>query len=137
MKIGKFDIECFFSTKALDDIEKMIGGTVENLADWLTDESITTGTRLKRTTDIIKHLANGAVLKHNQEVKRGLIPNGKMQEPYDDDFFAEIIGLTQLNDAITCVFEAIHEGSDVIIPDGMHAAEEDEILAEIEEIKNQ
>ena len=137
MKIGKFDIECFFSTKALDDIEKMIGGTVENLADWLTDESITTGTRLKRTTDIIKHLANGAVLKHNQEVKRGLIPDGKMQEPYEDDFFAEIIGLTQLSAAMSCIFQTINDGSEVVIPEGIHPAEEDEVLAEIEELKNQ
>lgn len=136
MKIGKFDIECFFSTKALENIEKMIGGTVEDLADWLTEESITTGTRLKRTTDIITHLANGAVLKHNQEVRRGLIPDGKIQEPYDDDFFAEIIGLTQLNSAMSCIFQTIDEGSEVVIPEGIHPAEEDEVLAEIEEIKN-
>lgn len=136
MKIGKFDIECFFSTKALGDIESMIGGTVETLADWLMDENITTGTRLKRTTDIIMHLANGAVLKNNQEIKRGL-KTGEIQKPYEDDFFAEIIGLTQLNSAIQGIFDTIHDGSDVIIPDGMHASEEDDVLAEIEEIKNQ
>ena len=135
MKIGKFDIECFFSTKALVDIEAEIGGTVETLADWLDDESITTGTRLKRATDIIKHLANGAVLKHNQEVKRGLIV-AEEKKPYDDDFFSEIIGLRQLSSAISGIFEAINEGSEISLPEGAQPVEEDEVLKEIEEIKN-
>lgn len=136
MKIGGYDIPIRFNSKAMIDIETLIGGDVEKLSDYISDGNATTGETLKRVAEIINCLANGEVFTHNQDVKCGF-----KQEPlkqfFTVDFFLAHIDVNDMQEIMTSMYKEINNGTAVIVPDGVKLAEEDEVLAEIEEIKNQ
>lgn len=135
MKIGGYDIPTKFNTKAMIDIEDLIGGDVDKLSDFIGAEGITTGTTLKRIAQIITILANGAVFAHNKDVEFGFKQEDK-KPFFTDDFFLAKLEITDIAECMQSINDEIYKGTTVIVPDNVKVAEEDEVLAEIEEIKN-
>lgn len=136
MKIGGYDIPLRFSTKAMIDIEELIHGDVEKLSEYIGAEDITTGTKLKRLAEIIAILANGHVFTFNQDLENGLV-QGEPKKFYSVDFFLSHLDLNNMNQCMGDISKEIYNATDVVVPDNVKLAEEDEVLAEIEEIKNQ
>ena len=136
MKIGEYDVPIRFNSKAMIDIETLIGGDVEKLADYIGDKNVSTGEILKRVADILTCLPNGAVFTHNQDIKCGF-KQGEERKVLTADFFLAHIDVDHMQEIMSSVFAEINKGTAVIIPDGVKIAEEDEVLAEIENIKNQ
>ena len=136
MKIGEYDVPIRFNSKAMIDIETLIGGDVEKLADYIADREISTGETLKRVANILTCLANGEIFTYNQDIKCGF-KQGEEKKFLTADFFLAHIDMDHMQEIITSMYQEINKGTAVIVPDGIKLAEEDEVLAEIEEIKNQ
>ncbi len=136
MKIGGYDIPSKFNTKAMIDIEELIGGDVDKLSEFIAAEGITTGTTLKRLAQIVTILANGAVFAHNKDIEFGF-KQGEKKQFFTEDFFLAKIEIQDIQECMQSINEEIYKGTAVVVPDNVKIAEEDEVLAEIEEIKNQ
>lgn len=136
MIIGGHDIPSKFNTKAMIDIEELIGGDVDKLSEFVGAEGITTGTTLKRIAQIVTILANGAVFAHNKDVEFGFVQAEKKQY-FTEDFFLAFLEISDIQGCMESINEEIYKGTAVVIPDNVKVSEEDEVLAEIEEIKNQ
>ena len=136
MKIGGYEVPIRFNSKAMIDIETLIGGDVEKLTDYLGEKDVTTGETLKRVANILTCLANGEIFTHNQDIKCGF-KQGEEKKFFTADFFLAHIDIEHMQDIISSMYKEINNGTAVIVPDGVKLAEEDEVLAEIEEIKNQ
>lgn len=136
MKIGEYDVPIRFNSKAMIDIETLIGGDVEKLADYIGDKEITTGETLKRVADILTCMANGHIFTYNQDIRAGFL-QGEEKKFLSADFFLAHLDVEHMQDIISSMYAEIGKATAVVIPDGVKVAEEDEVLAEIEEIKNQ
>lgn len=136
MKIGGYDIPIRFNSKAMIDIETLIGGDVEKLTEYLSDQECTTGATLQKVANVLTCLANGDVFTHNQDIKCGF-KQGEEKKFFTADFFLAHMDITEIKDIVSAMYNEINNGTAVIVPDGVKLAEEDEVLAEIEEIKNQ
>lgn len=136
MKIGGYDIPIRFNSKAMIDIEELIHGDVDKLSDYIGAEGISTATIVKRVAEIITILANGYIFTYNQDIDTGFI-QGEKKKFYTIDFFLAHLDINEMGECINTIRDEMYKGSAVAIPDGVKFAEEDEVLAEIEEIKNQ
>jgi hypothetical protein len=91
---------------------------------------------LKRVANILTCLANGEIFTYNQDIKCGF-KQGEEKKFLTADFFLAHIDMDHMQEIISSMYQEINKGTAVIVPDGIKLAEEDEVLAEIEEIKNQ
>lgn len=135
MKIGGYDIPIRFNSKAMIDIEELIHGDVDKLADYIGNEEITTGTKLKRTAQLITILANADIFTYNMDIDAGF-KQGEKKKFLTEDFILSHLNLNELGECMASIQNEIYGASAVVVPDSVKLAEEDEVLAEIEEIKN-
>lgn len=129
IEIAGKKIDLMYNTKAMIGLSERCGGNLEDLANWLDGKNSTE--TVKRYSQIICELANGAVFRHNKEVEFGLI-NGEKQKFYDDDFFLAMIEPHMLPNFQDAVFGAISGGTEFTVPDGVKVQEHDIDLEEIE-----
>ena len=69
-------------------------------------------------------------------MENGLV-QGEPKKFYSVDFFLSHLDLNNMNQCMGDISKEIYNATDVVVPDNVKLAEEDEVLAEIEEIKNQ
>lgn len=131
IKLGSKDIELYYSTKAMLDIEKRCGDT-KNIGEWLAVEG-STGETLAKFAGILTDLANGAVFKHNAEVSLGMI-DGEKQKFYDETTISALLTPADLITAKETIFGVINDGMSYETPEGI--PEPDPDLAEVESEKN-
>lgn len=137
MKIGKLDIELFYSVKAMMDIQKLVGGgDLKKLFEWINAEDISETEQIIRIVKIITILANAKVIRDNQEIALGLA-DGEKKALYSDELFLNYIGITDLEQLIREIAVCLGADAEISVPDNIKMQEEDETLAEIEELKNQ
>lgn len=136
MKIGGYEIPIRFNSKAMIDIEELINGDVDKLSEYIGAEGISTGTTVKRVAEIITILANGYVFTHNQDIDTGF-KQGDKKPFYTIDFFLAHLDINDMGECMNSIKDEMYKGTAVSVPEGVKFAEEDEVLAEIEEIKNQ
>ena len=132
IKLGNYEIELFYSTKAMLDLEKRCGDT-KSIGDWLSEEEASTGETLAKFAGIITDLANGAVFKHNAEIALGMV-DGEKQKFYDETTIASLLTPADLIKAKETIFGAINDGMSYETPEGI--PEPDPDLAEVESEKN-
>ena len=125
------EIELYYSTKAMIDIEKRCGET-SDLGNWLAEKSTTGGT-LAKIAGLLTDLANGAVFKHNAEIALGMI-DGEKRKFYDDETFFSLLTPADLLMAKETIFSVINDGMSYETPEGI--PEPDPDLAEVESEKN-
>ena len=126
------EIELYYSTKAMLDLEKRCGDT-KSIGDWLSEEGASTGETLAKFAGILTDLANGAVFKHNAEIALGLI-DGEKRKFYDDETFFSLLTPADLLTAKETIFSVINDGMNYETPEGI--PEPDPELAEVESEKN-
>ncbi len=136
IEIDGVQIPLCYNVKAMMDIEEECGGDLQKLTEWAGGENVSTGEKMSRTSTLITHLANGAVLKHNQEIALGL-KDGEKKKFYEKDFFIAMINPNRLTEYMGAVYQELSDGTTVSVPDGVRVQAEDEELAEIEAEKNQ
>ena len=136
IEIEGIKIPLCYNVKAMNDIEAEFGGDFKNLTDWIGDSKISTGEKMRRTSTLIAHLANGAVLKNNQEIVLGL-KDGEKKPFYEKKFFEAIINPLKLPEYMSAVYQELSDSTQVSVPDNVNMKPEDEELAEIEAEKNQ
>lgn len=125
--------ELFFSTWALIHISERVGGDINTIGKWLDDGKSTAGT-LERFSYILTDLANGAVIKHNADIALGLEQGDKMPL-YPDDYFINILNVSDILTYREEIFEALNLGTDYEVPEGVEVQEKDPDLAEMEREK--
>lgn len=136
MKLGKLDIELFYSVKAMMDIQELVGGgDLKKLFEWINAEGISETEQIIRIVKIITILANAKVIRDNQEIALGLA-DGEKKALYSDELFLNYIGITDLEPLIREVAVCLGADAEISVPDNIKMQEEDETLAEIEELKN-
>lgn len=138
--------ELFFSTWALLHISERVGGDINDLGKWLgggSDESGdkessnkggNTAETLSRFSVILADLANGAVIKHNADIALGL-EQGDKKPLYPDDYFINILNVSDILTYREEIFEALNLGTDYEVPEGVEVQEKDPDLAEMEREK--
>jgi hypothetical protein len=136
IRIDEAEIEVFLSTKAMMDIKGEMNKPFDQLREWMTEEGLDIADTLVRVSHVIGHLANGAVFRHNSQIKAGLI-QGEPRQFYDLDLFVDILDPFQMKYYFTAIFECIYHGNVVSVPEQLKFTEEDEVLKELEEEKNQ
>lgn len=136
MRIGGYDIPIRFNSKAMIDIETLIDGDVDKLSEYIGAEGITTATTVKRVAEILTILANGEIFAYNQDIDAGFIQAEK-KKFLTVDFFLAHLDINDMGECIKSINDEMYKGTAVVIPEGTQIQEEDEVLAEIEEIKNQ
>lgn len=137
MKLGKLDIELFYSVKAMMDIQELVGGgDLKKLFEWINAEDISETEQIIRIVKIITILANAKVIRDNQEIALGLA-DGEKKSLYSDELFQNYIGITDLEPLIREIAVCLGADAEISVPDNIKMQEEDETLAEIEELKNQ
>lgn len=135
--------ELFFSTWALLHISERVGGDINDLGKWLSgdlDESgnngMNTAETLSRFSIILADLANGAVIKHNADIALGL-EQGDKKTLYPDDYFINILNVSDILTYRGEIFEALNMGTDYEVPEGVKVQEKDPDLAEMEREKKE
>lgn len=134
-------IEIFFGIKAMIDIKKETGQSLDHLKEWILGNSTDDDSEddvvdmLIRLSHVIGHLANSAIFKHNSQVRSGF-KSGEILEFYDIDMFTAILDPFQMQYYFQVIFECINTGSVVSVPENLKLQEEDEVLREIDEEKN-
>ena len=135
IEIDGKEIELFFSTWALMHISERVGGDINTIGKWLDDGKGTAGT-LERFSYILADLANGAVIKHNADIALGL-EQGDKKPLFPDDYFINILNVSDILTYKKEIFEALNMGTDYEIPDDVELEEKDPDLAEIEREKKE
>ena len=135
IEIDGKEIELFFSTWALMHISERVGGDINAVGEWLSASETTAGT-LERFSYILADLANGAVIKHNADISLGL-EQGDKKPLFPDDYFINILNVSDILTYRAEIFGALNLGSDYEIPDGVELTEKDPDLAEIEREKKE
>ncbi|MBD5145639.1 MAG: hypothetical protein HDT21_07020 [Ruminococcus sp.] len=135
IEIDEKKIELFFSTWALMHISERVGGDINTIGTWLDDGKDTAG-MLERFSYILADLANGAVIKHNADIALGL-EQGDKKPLFPDDYFINILNVSDILTYRAEIFGALNLGSDYEIPDGVELTEKDPDLAEIEREKKE
>lgn len=137
MKLGKLDIELFYSVKAMMDIQELVGGgDLKKISEWINAEDISETEQIIRIVKIITILANAKVIRDNQEITLGLA-DGEKKSLYSDELFQNYIGIADLEPLIREIAVCLGADAEISVPDNIKMQEEDETLAEIEELKNQ
>lgn len=137
MKLGKLDIELFYSVKAMMDIQELVGGgDLKKISEWINAEDISETEQIIRIVKIITILANAKVIRDNQEITLGLA-DGEKKALYSDELFQNYIGIADLEPLIREIAVCLGADAEISVPDNIKMQEEDETLAEIEELKNQ
>jgi hypothetical protein len=137
MKLGKLDIELFYSVKAMMDIQELVGGgDLKKISEWINAEDISETEQIIRIVKIITILANAKVIRDNQEIALGLA-DGEKKSLYSDELFQNYIGIADLEPLIREIAVCLGADAEISVPDNIKMQEEDETLAEIEELKNQ
>lgn len=139
IRIDETEIEVFLSTKAMIDIKDEMQKPFESLKEWLIGEegeSLDVTEQLYRIAHVIGRLANGAVFKHNSLIKSGL-RSGELKEFYTLETFVNILDPFQMEYYFKAIFECINLGTVVSVPENVKFDEEDEVLREMDEEKNQ
>lgn len=136
--------ELFFSTRTLIKISERVGGDLNNLGNWIGGSDTntengkgnggSTAEMLKRFSFILADLANGAVIKHNTDIALGL-EQGEKKPLYPDDYFIDILNVSDILTYRGEIFEALNLGTDYEIPEGVELTEKDPDLAELEREK--
>lgn len=128
--------ELFFSTRTLIKISERVGGDLNNLGNWIGGEESggNTAEMLTRFSFILADLANGAVIKHNADIVLGL-EQGEKKPLYPDDYFIDILNVSDILTYRDEIFEALNLGTDYEIPEGVELTEKDPDLAELEREK--
>lgn len=136
MKLGRINVELFYSVKAMMDIQELVGGgDLKKLFEWINAEGISETEQIIRIVKIITILANAKVIRDNQEIALGLA-DGEKKALYSDELFLNYIGITDLEPLIREIAVCLGADAEISVPDNIKMQEEDETLAEIEELKN-
>lgn len=133
MKLGKLDLELFYSNIAVREIESLCGGSMKNLGTLFENKTISE--EMTSVAQIITILANAAVLKHNQEVVLGLSFEDK-KEKYDVEVIETMMDVGNMREYMAEMFEVMGAGSKFSVPDGIRLSEPDIDLEDIEKEKN-
>ncbi len=137
MKLGRINVELFYSVKAMMDIQELVGGgDLKKLFEWINAEDISETEQIIRIVKIITILANAKVIRDNQEIALGLA-DGEKKALYSDELFQNYIGIADLEPLIREIAVCLGADAEISVPDNIKMQEEDETLAEIEELKNQ
>lgn len=137
MKLGRINIELFYSVKAMMDIQELVGGgDLKKISEWINAEDISETEQIIRIVKIITILANAKVIRDNQEIALGLA-DGEKKALYSDELFQNYIGIADLEPLIREIAVCLGADAEISVPDNIKMQEEDETLAEIEELKNQ
>lgn len=137
MKLGRINIELFYSVKAMMDIQELVGGgDLKKISEWINAEDISETEQIIRIVKIITILANAKVIRDNQEIALGLA-DGEKKSLYSDELFQNYIGIADLEPLIREIAVCLGADAEISVPDNIKMQEEDETLAEIEELKNQ
>lgn len=137
MKLGRINVELFYSVKAMMDIQELVGGgDLKKLFEWINAEGISETEQIIRIVKIITILANAKVIRDNQEIALGLA-DGEKKALYSDELFQNYIGIADLEPLIREIAVCLGADAEISVPDNIKMQEEDETLAEIEELKNQ
>lgn len=137
VRIEDAEIEICLSTKAMLDISELMDKPFSELQEWLIpEEGISPDIQLSRICDVIGTMANAAIFRHNSQVKMGLI-SGDIKAFYNIEDFRNVLDPFQMEYYFKTILSCIRKDNAVVVPDGYTAAEEDEVLKEIEEEKNQ
>ena len=134
MKLGKLELELFYSNIAVREIESLCGGSMQNLGNLF--ENKTVSEEMRTVAEIITILANAAILKHNQEIALGLSFEEK-KEKYDADTIEMMMDVGSTSEYMSEIFEVMGAGSKFVVPDGIKLSEPDIDLEDIEKEKNQ
>lgn len=126
--------ELFFSTWALIHIAERVGGDINNLGNWISENNGNTAEMLSRFSVILADLANGAIIKHNADIALGL-EQGEKKPLFPDDYFINILNVSDILTYREDIFGALNMGTDYEIPDGVEIQEKDPDLAEMEREK--
>ena len=127
--------ELFFSTRTLIKISERVGGDINSIGKWLS-ESGNTAEILSRFSVILADLANGAVIKNNADIALSL-EQGEKKPLYPDDYFIDILNVSDILTYKEEIFEALNMGTDYEIPEGVEIQEKDPDLAELEREKKE
>lgn len=137
IRIDEAEIELYLNTKAMLEISALMDKPFSELHSWLVGEDdLAFEIQLARMCDVIGMLANGAIFKHNSEIRMHL-KSGDIKEFYDVKFFRDVLDPFQLEYYFNAVLDCIRRDNAVSVPENIKTAEEDEVLKEIEEEKNQ
>lgn len=137
MKLGRINIELFYSVKAMMDIQELVGGgDLKKISEWINAEDISETEQIIRIVKIITILANAKVIRDNQEIALGLA-DGEKKALYSDELFQNYIGIADLEPLIREIAVCLGADAEISVPDNIKMQEEDETLSEIEELKNQ
>lgn len=142
--------ELFFSTRTLIKISERVGGDINNLGSWIGGADTNTESEkgnggnstsdgntaemLSRFSVILADLANGAVIKNNAGIALGL-EQGEKKPLYPDDYFIDILNVSDILTYKEEIFEALNMGTNYEIPEGVEVEEKDPDLAELEREK--
>lgn len=134
MKLGKLELELFYSNKAVKEIEAMCeGGEMKNLGKLFENKKISE--EMTTLSELIAILANAAILKHNQEVALGLSFDEK-KEKIDAELIETMMNVGDMNSYMHELLSVMGAGSKFEVPDNIKLAENDIDLEEIEKEKN-
>lgn len=143
IEIDEKKIELFFFTRTLIKISDRIGGDISELGKWLGGDPDNSGDKggnivetLSKFSLIIADLANGAITKHNTDIALGL-EQGEKKQFYPDDYFIDVLNVSDILTYKKEIFEALNMGADYEIPEGVEVQEKDPDLAEIEREKKE
>lgn len=139
------EYELFFSTRTLIKISERVGGDINKLGEWIggadskkgkgdRSEGGNTAEMLSRFSYILADLANGAVIKNNADIALGL-EQGEKKPLYPDDYFIDILNVSDILTYRQEIFAALNMGTDYEIPEGVEIQEKDADLAEMEQEK--
>lgn len=136
IRIDDAEIEIYLSTKAMLDISELMDKPFSEISEWLTAEDLQVEVKMARISDVIGTLANAAIFKHNSQIRMHL-KSGELKEFFNVSDFREILNLADMEHYFEAITSCIREDNAVIVPDEIKIAEEDEVLKELEEEKNQ
>lgn len=135
MKLGKLELELFYSNKAVKEIEAMCeDGEMKNLGKLFENKKISE--EMTTLSELIAILANAAILKHNQEVTLGLSFDEKKKEMIDAELIETMMDVGDMNSYMHELLSVMGAGSKFEVPDNIKLAENDIDLEEIEKEKN-
>ena len=134
MKLGKLELELFYSNKAVKEIEAMCeDGEMKNLGKLFENKKISE--EMTTLSELIAILANAAILKHNQEVALGLSFEEK-KEKIDAELIETMMNVGDMNSYMHELLSVMGAGSKFEVPDNIKLADNDIDLEEIEKEKN-
>lgn len=134
--IGTAEIDIFLSTKAMLEISELMDGKpFVEITEWLTSKDIPVEKQFERMCLVVGTLANGAIFKHNADIRLGL-KTGDIKEPYNIKDFCDVLDPFDTDSYFSAIVRCINNDNSISIPANIKTTEEDEVLKELEEEKN-